>query len=163
MPEATMAYERLLPCLLDRLTDEEPQAEQEGRERRVVGLRRYLEAVRRDLGWLLNSKARARGDRIYEFPEVARSVLNYGIPDLCGTTGSAIEPLEFERELRRAVQTFEPRLSPGTLMVRTEASPEQMNANALTFEIVGEVWAMPAPEAFFVRTEVDLETGDWRL
>ena len=162
MPEA-VPYERLLPCLLDRLTDEEPQARREGREHRVIGLRRYVEAVRRDLGWLLNSKARPRGDRIYEFPEVARSVLNYGIPDLCGTTGSAVEPAEFERELRRALQTFEPRLSPGTLMVQANVAEQQMNANALTFEIVGEVWAMPAPEAFFARTEVDLETGDWHL
>lgn len=162
MPEA-IAYERLLPCLLDRLTDDEPQARQEGRDRRVVGLRRYLEAVRRDLAWLLNSKARPRGDRIYDFPEVARSVLNYGIPDLCGATGSTVEPAEFERELRRAVQTFEPRLSPATLMVRADVDPQQTNSNALTFEIVGEVWAMPAPEAFFAKTEVDLETGDWRL
>ncbi len=162
MPEA-VPYERLLPCLLDRLTDEEPQARREGRDRRLIGLRRYVEAVRRDLAWLLNSKARPRGDRIYDFPEVARSVLNYGIPDLCGTTGSALEPAEFERELRQALRTFEPRLSPGTLIVQANVDPQQMNANALTFEIVGEVWAMPAPEAFFARTEVDLETGDWHL
>ncbi len=164
MPEP-MAYERLLPCLLDRLTDEEPASAKEGRDRRVVTMRRYVDGVRRDLDWLLNSKAHTAGESICDFPEAARSVLNFGIPDLCGTTGSGMRLEEFERQLRQAILTFEPRLVRNTLSVQVHLAEgeDAVTGNAVTFEISGELWAQPAPEAFFVKTEVDLETGDWHL
>ena len=44
--------ERLQPCLLDRLTDQDPDQRKEGREQRVVSMRKYREAVLRDLGWV---------------------------------------------------------------------------------------------------------------
>lgn len=164
MPEL-MAYERLLPCLLDRLTDEEPETPKEGRDRRVVTLRRYMDAVRRDLSWLLNSKAHSEGEDILDYPEVVRSVLNFGIPDLCGVTGSGVRLDEFERQLRQAILTFEPRLVRSTLSVRVlfEEGEDEVSGNTVRFEIDGELWAQPAPEAFFVKTEVDLETGIWRF
>jgi type VI secretion system protein ImpF len=36
---------------------------------------------------------------------------------------------------------------------------DQMNRNALTFEITGELWAQPIPLQLYLRTDVDLETG----
>ena len=162
MPEL-MSYDRLLPCLLDRLTDEEPRSGKESRDRRVMTLRRYLDGVRRDLNWLLNSKAHAPAENITEYPEVAQSVLNFGIPDLCGSTGSAVGVTHFEREVRRVLQVFEPRIVRNTLAVEVGADSEEHGPNGLTFEISGELWAQPVPESFFVKTEVDLETGDWIL
>ena len=41
--------ERLQPCLLDRLTDDHPEEVKESRDQRVVSMRRYREAVLRDL------------------------------------------------------------------------------------------------------------------
>ena len=162
MPDI-MAYERMLPCLLDRLTDEEPGTQKESRDRRVVTSRRYIEGVRRDLSWLLNSQAHPRRDIINEYPEAAQSVLNFGIPDLCGSTSSGVDGNEFERQLRHALQVFEPRVVRSSLFVEVMTDDEEMSTNAMTFEISGELWAQPAPEAFFVKTEVDLETGDWRF
>jgi len=164
MPEL-MAYERLLPCLLDRLTDEEPQADKESRDRRVISLRRYVDGVRRDLGWLLNSNAHNTWENIPAYPEAARSALNYGIPDLCGVTGSGVRLEDLERQLRAAILAFEPRLVRGALSVRVVIADEEdpASGNMVSFEISGELWAQPASESFFVKTEVDLETGIWRL
>lgn len=162
MPEL-MPYERLVPCLLDRLTDEEPTTRAEGRDRRVVSPRRYLDSVRSDLRNLLNTGAHALGEPIYDYPEVITSVVNYGIPDLCGITASGIEAGQMEHALRRAILAFEPRLIPETLQVRVYAESDEMSSNALAFEIAGELWAQPAPEAFYVKTEVDLETGQWMV
>jgi len=162
MPEL-MPYERLVPCLLDRLTDEEPTTRVEGRDRRVISPRRYLDSVRGDLRNLLNTGAHALGEPIYDYPGVITSVVNYGIPDLCGMTASGIDPAEMEHALRRAILAFEPRLIPETLQVRVYAQSDEMSSNALAFEIAGELWAQPAPEAFYVKTEVDLETGQWML
>jgi len=172
MSEA-MAYDRLLPCLLDRLTDEEPEAATESRDRRVISFRRYLDGVRRDLSWLLNSREQLAGEPIHQYPEAARSVLNLGIADLCGVTASSIQAGELERNLRQAILTYEPRIVRSSLSVRvirrntdgdTQGKGREAGGhNALVFEISGELWAQPAPEAFFVKTQVDLETGEWRL
>ncbi|HUT32667.1 MAG TPA: type VI secretion system baseplate subunit TssE [Planctomycetota bacterium] len=162
MPEL-MPFERLLPCLLDRLTDEEPGQDKESRDRRVVTLRRYVEGVRRDLDWLLNAVAHAPDEPIGQFEEAARSVLNYGIPSLCGMTASAVEPAEVAQRIQRAILAFEPRILRSGLAVRVLTDPDSMEGNAASFEIDGRLWARPAPEPFYVKTQVDLETGHWEL
>lgn len=47
--------ERLQPSLLDRLTDDDPTNPREGREARVIDIRRLRDIIQRDLGWLLNT------------------------------------------------------------------------------------------------------------
>jgi len=110
MAELTPA-ERLQPCLLDRLMDDEPRSKEESREQRVVSLRQYHQGVLRDLHWLLNSSSHPPNDHLDEFPEVSRSVLNYGIQDLCGVTGSDLKAAEIQQQVLHALQFFEPRIS----------------------------------------------------
>lgn len=155
--------ERLQPCLLDRLTDDEPEVGAESRDQRVVSMRRYKRAVLRDLDMLFNSKKHPRHDKIYEFTQAARSVLNYGIPDLCGTTMSTIDPGEFEAEVKQSIQCFEPRISHELLSVHIISQIESEYIRALSFEIKGELWAQPLPDHLFVKTELDLETGHHKL
>jgi type VI secretion system protein ImpF len=157
------AQERLQPCLLDRLTDEQPGERQESRERRVVSLRQLREAVLRDLVWLLNSSAHLDEEQAAEFPEVARSVLNYGIRDLCGTTASHVEPAEIEKMVQEVVKRFEPRILPRSLKVVSSSETSKGGPTSVCFEIRGELWAQPTPEPLFVRTEVDLDTGHCSL
>jgi type VI secretion system protein ImpF len=38
-----------------------------------------------------------------------------------------------------------------------------MNHNALVFEIQGELWAQPVPLELFLKTEIDLETGNFSV
>ena len=40
---------------------------------------------------------------------------------------------------------------------------EDMSPNALAFEIYCDVWADPVPERLYLKTEVDLETGDFSV
>ena len=54
MPELT-PQERLQPALLDRLTDDQPDTQQEPRERRVLSKAKLRQAVLRDLAWLFNA------------------------------------------------------------------------------------------------------------
>jgi type VI secretion system protein ImpF len=156
------AQERLQPCLLDRLTDEAPAVNQESRERRVVNLRQLRHAVLRDLVWLLNSSAHLDPDDAAEFPEIAKSVLNYGIRDLCGMTASHVDPADVERMLQEAIKRFEPRVLPRTLKVVAVAAPGSSPC-AVSFEIRGDLWAQPTPEPLFLRTDVDLDTGHCAL
>ena len=151
--------ERLQPCLLDRLTDEEPEVTREGRDQNVVSLRKYRKAVLRDVEMLFNSRAFPLHDEIYEFGEVARSVLNYGILDLSGTSISGGNTSELEAQLKQALKNFEPRISHKALSVHMVSSPDSHDIRTILFEISGELWAQPLPDHLFIKTEIDLETG----
>jgi type VI secretion system protein ImpF len=155
--------DRLQPCLLDRLTDDEPEAGKESRDQRIVSLRRYKTAVLRDLAMILNTRTRPSHDHMYEFSEAARSVLNYGIPDLCGVSVSSISPVEIEASVKQAILSFEPRISRRSLSVRMVSPPDSEYVRTVSFEIEGELWAQPIPDHLFVKTEVDLETGHHSL
>jgi type VI secretion system protein ImpF len=155
-------HERLLPFLLDRLTDEDPATRMESREKRMVSFRQFHRAILRDLTWLLNTPCKTERDHMDEFPEVARSVVNFGMPDNTGLTQSSITPLTVERLIRQAIIEFEPRILKETLVVsviRNENSP----GNTLGVEIHGQVFAQPLPETLFIKTDVDLETGSCNL
>lgn len=151
--------ERLQPCLLDRLTDDETEVTREGRDQHVVSLRKYRKAVLRDVEMLFNSRAYPLHDMIYEFGEVARSVLNYGILNLSGTSISGGNASELEAQLKQALKNFEPRISHKALSVHMVSSSDTHDIRTLLFEISGELWAQPLPDHLFIKTEVDLETG----
>lgn len=151
--------ERLQPSLLDRLTDDEPGQSDESREKRVLSLARLRQSVLRDLGWLLNATALEAVQDLRNYPETARSVLNYGMSSLAGAAASGIDTLALERRLRQAITDFEPRILSRSLKVRIMSAKDQMNLNALTFLIEGDLWSQPLPTHLYIRSVLDLETG----
>lgn len=155
--------ERLQPCLLDRLTDDEPQSAVESRDKRVFSVRQLREAVLRDVAWLLNAPNKERTGEYDEFPLAKASVLNFGMPDLSGLSASAVEAGELERLVREAIERFEPRIMAGSLRVGVLAEEQQSGYNTLGMEISGDMWAQPVPDPLFLKTEVDLETGQCTL
>ena len=154
--------ERIQPCLLDRLTDDNPGNQKEGRSERVLSVKRYREGVLRDLIWLLNAKAHTAEDGLEEFPEAASSVLNFGTRDLCGMISSSMDLRTLEQEITEAMRRLEPRINPGSLAV-TAVSGSDKFANGIAIEIRGDLWAYPVPEQLFIRTEIDLDTGKYTL
>lgn len=153
------AQDRLLPSLLERLTDNEPDKRQEGRDQRVLSNRRYKESVLRDLAWLLNTTNMSVREEMAEYPEVANSVLNFGIPDLAGTTSSTVEPNRLARDIREAILRFEPRILSDSLRVDLDVDEDSRLQNRLEMVIDGDLWASPVPVHVLVNTAVDLESG----
>lgn len=153
--------ERLQPSLLDRLTDEEPQKQVESRERRMLSVEKLREGVLRDMSWLLNTTNLSAAESLEDHPEIAASVLNYGIPDLTGLTSSSIDVPALERLLRQAILQFEPRIAKRSLQVSVVVNENKLSHNALAFNIQGDLWAHPLPLHLVLRTEVDLECGDF--
>lgn len=152
--------ERLQPSLLDRLTDTDRQNQTESRERRVLSLQRLKAAVLRDLGWLMNTGHYETLESLDAYPFVRNSVINYGMPDLSGTSVASMEEARLEKIVRDIIAKYEPRINGRTLKVSVAIDHDRMNRNAVTFEIEGELWAQPAPLALYLKTEVDIETGD---
>lgn len=153
--------EKYQPCLLDRLLNDEPGRLTESHRRRTVSLARYLAGVRRDLGWLLNASARLPGDDVYNFIEAAQSVVNFGVRDLCGLSLASLDRDQLARDLRKAILRFEPRIIPETLSVTPELDSFGRSHAILGFSIRGDIWALPYPAPLALKTEVDLETGQF--
>ena len=151
--------EKLQPALLDRLMDDEPDKKVESRAKRVLSLNRLKSCVLRDLAWLLNCGNLEVTEDLGNFPEVRKSVLNYGVPDLAGKTVSATEVGELEREIRIAILNFEPRILADTLSVRVTINRDAMSTKTMSFIIEGQLWAQPLPLSLFLSTDLDLETG----
>ncbi|HEV2331440.1 MAG TPA: GPW/gp25 family protein [Verrucomicrobiae bacterium] len=160
MPDLT-PLEKLQPCLLDRLTDDEPDKTEESRNQRVISQTRYKRGVLRDLEWLFNASAHLpeegrRQFRLSDYPEAYRSVINFGTRQLCGMLAPHLDQLE--RELAEAVRLFEPRIINHSLTVKAT-----VERHLVTIEMFGELWANPVPEKLFIKTSIDLETGQCSL
>lgn len=151
--------EKLQPSLLDRLTDERPYDKDEPSSQRVISVTRLRALVRRDMSWLLNAGNLESLEDLEPYPAVRQSVLNFGMPDLSGLMVADLNQDDIERMVKTALLTFEPRILANTLRVRAQVSSEQMNPNAIMFEIEGRLWAQPMPSELFLKTEIDLETG----
>jgi type VI secretion system protein ImpF len=115
----------LLPSLLDRLIDTEPDQSHEPLWRGSYRLEELREHVRRDLEYLLNTR-HGRFDLLKDSGELAISTLTYGLPDFTGCVGGGIAERERVRAVvERAVQNFEPRLR--NVHVRTHESEQEFD------------------------------------
>jgi type VI secretion system protein ImpF len=155
--------ERLQPSLIERLTDDAPEQRAEAREAHG-SLAQLRASVLRNLANLFNAVAHDADLRLDAYPEVRRSVLNFGLPALAGRVASNVELRDLERALRQAVLRFEPRLLADTVRVTMlDDEPGAGSHNVIAFRVEAQLWAQPAPVAFSLHTRLDLESGQCTL
>lgn len=151
--------ERLQPALLDRLIDDVPHQRTETNAAWIIDINQLREIIQRDLHWLLNTTNLDSGVDLTPYPETARSVLNFGIADVSGITATRVRASEIQQAIRLAIERFEPRLLPQTLEV---AINERTNTRGgvVSFDIRAELWAEPVPLDLYLRTQLDVTTGE---
>lgn len=130
----------------------------ESRRDRVISAAQLKDSVMRDLGWLLNTGNLASVVDLSAYERVAASVLNYGIPELAGSTVSSADLEAVAAAIRHAIETYEPRLDQVRVVPRT-AEEGGVRANTLSFVIEAELWGQPTPQHLFLHTELDLESA----
>jgi len=162
VPELT-PQERLQPSLLDRLTDYEPDLMREGPDKKILSPQRLRDSVKRDLTWLLNTTNLSTVQDLARYPEVETSVVNFGAPDLAGRVASSIDTAALARELRQAINNFEPRLKRSSLKVRIDTVAADHRPNSLRFLIEADLWSQPLPIRLYLRTDIDFEDGEARV
>jgi type VI secretion system protein ImpF len=156
---------RLQPSLLDRLTDDEPHKSVESNDRRTLTKAQLRQCVLRDLGWLLNtgnaeSELETSTD-LHLYPQVLRSVVNFGMRSLSGMRLSEVNLHNIEKDVLRAILDFEPRILRSTLNVKALATDDLTHHhNMMAFEIRCQMWAQPYPLSMLLRTNLDLESGE---
>ena len=146
--------DRFLPCLIDRLKDNEPYKKHEVADRSVSAYE-YKHSVIRDLENLLNSFTTVPPRMLEQFDEVKTSVLNYGISNVTGISLSHHNALRFEGEIRDAILAFEPRIIAETLSVNI-VKEDRQSKNAF-LEVHAQLWMSPYPEELHLRTSLEVD------
>ncbi|EYD76442.1 Uncharacterized protein ImpF [Rubellimicrobium mesophilum DSM 19309] len=128
------------------------------------------EAVRRDVEALFNverfeseplltdgerSRVQSPATLIADFPEVRRSVVNYGVPSFAGRRARDFDPDRLSRQLREVVAMFEPRLRSDSIAVRVVTNDK----TGLRIEVEGVLMLSPVPERLRLHTTIDLDNG----
>jgi type VI secretion system protein ImpF len=150
----------LVPSILDRLTDLEPDTRTEPAGGHAMTWRDVKDAVRRDLENLLNTRqVHPRLPADYE--EAAQSVLTYGLPDFTqGTVGTPKERDTLRMSIEDVLQRFEPRLR--HVKVTIGAAPNRFD-RTLHLTIEGELVVHPYAEAVAFDTVVESTTGEVKM
>jgi len=146
----------LVPSLLDRLLDDEPENKREAPKSRNQVIRELKLSVRRDLENLLNTRYRCE---VWppELDELELSLINYGIPDFTGANlGLTKTREEFRRVIETIVKKFEPRFK--TVKVIGLDNTEPLD-RTMRFRIDAMLHADPAPEPVVFDSALEPATG----
>lgn len=109
--------------LLDRLIDHDPAATREARPLRTQNREALMASLRRDLGWLLNTRTSLPAAR---FDKQKLTVIDYGIPDFGGCSPANKMHLRLlARRIKKAITAFEPRLKAVHVRVRPKMPDER--------------------------------------
>ena len=140
-------------------------------ERGIVVTANVLrEAVRRDIEalfnierleaqYLLTDRERAStetpAEMLADFPEVRRSVLNFGVPSFSGRSGSDFDKDTLARDLKEVLAVFEPRLKRDSIKVGIHIGDK----TGLRIEINGILMLTLVQERLRLSTSIDLDNG----
>ncbi|MCU9840048.1 type VI secretion system baseplate subunit TssE [Ruegeria sp. WL0004] len=140
----------------------------------VVSADVLREAVRRDIEMLFNVE-RLEADflmtereslsvetpavKLERFPEIRRSVLNYGVPSFAGRmSGADFDKDALAKEIREVLQVYEPRLRKESIKVKIRAGDK----TGMRIDVDGVLLLSPVPERLRLSTTVDLDNGQAR-
>lgn len=148
----------LIPSVLDRLLDDEPEKTTELPKSRHQVLRELKQSVRRDLENLLNTRWRC-----VSWPpnldELELSIVNYGIPDFTGAhMGAPSDRDRLRRIVEQVIRKFEPRFK--TIKVALLENADDAD-RSLRFRIDALLYAEPAPEPVVFDSQLEPATNEF--
>ncbi|MCS6873748.1 MAG: type VI secretion system baseplate subunit TssE [Pyrinomonadaceae bacterium] len=149
----------IVPSLLDRLLDFEPELSQEPPKSRLKNLREIKQSIKRDLEWLLNTRSHL--SRICDDgEEVRKSVLAYGLPDFTGVgIKSHLEQNKLTKAIEEAILIFEPRLT----NLKISLEPFSEVDKTIRFRIEAFLKIEPVPEPVVFDTVFRLVSGEFEV
>jgi len=115
-----------------------------------------------DVGALLNTVNFDSAQDLSEAPEVGKSVLNFGFPDLARLSIDENAVFRVAQELEQALRDFEPRLVRGSINARRDdtVSPDELRVRFLVSAAL-RMHPVDVPVQFVA--EVELDSGKIRI
>lgn len=123
------------------------------------GERELRQVVIRDVAWLINDISFGTAVPIEDYPEIATSVLNQGVPDLTALQVARPSLQRRARDITAALNAFEPRLVPSTVQVTYDTGDVE-NENKVRFTIRGELRGAIDERHIELKTAVSLDSGE---
>ncbi|MGI9485497.1 MAG: type VI secretion system baseplate subunit TssE [Geminicoccaceae bacterium] len=143
MSDDLRADQALVPTLIDRLMDDNPDGPSDADPLRVYSVKAMRMALKRDLEALLNTRRRSHSVP-RDLEEVQGSLLNYGLIDVTNSRSrSEMIGTDLGRMLANALMQFEPRLSSIKVTSCDNADPLDRSQR---FRIEAVLNVEPAPE-----------------
>jgi type VI secretion system protein ImpF len=118
--------------------------------------------VNSDLLALLNTTSLASAEDLSDAPEVRKSILNFGLPDLGSRSIDAHGVAEIAHEIETSLAIFEPRLTRGSIKARRDDSvgAEELRVR---FLVSAELRIQPVNAPVEFAAEVELDSGKVRI
>ena len=152
--------QQLVPSVLDRLLDDDPQNSREVAKSRNQVLRELKQSVSRDLENLLNTRWRCT-HWPSDLEDVEASLVNYGIPDFAGANmGSADSREQLRRIVEQVIRKFEPRFK--SVRVNLVGNADETD-RTLRLRIDALLYAEPAPEPVVFDSQLEPLSGSFAV
>lgn len=151
---------RYAPSLLDRLSSGDRDAP--AGVRASLGLDDIKANVARDVEHLLNARCVFDEEAIRRHPRAARSVANFGMPDISALSlASPVDRATISRQIRDAITNHEPRLR----NVRVELTTSSLGSRdrSLRFAIDAHLVLDPASEPVSFTALLQPSTQQYRV
>lgn len=146
--------------VLERLIDRDPESPADSSRSYAQSVRQLKTSLRRDLEWLLNTRRNPEAVD-HTFPQLSRSLFNYGLPDISSLSHESISDRQrLLQMVESTIATFEPRLT------RVKVTPLDSGRNVvhvLRFQIEGMLMMDPEPEHISFDTVLQLASGQYQV
>ena len=151
------AYETVRESVLDRLLDDDPDHTRDPPVTREEALRRVLQAVRRDLEWLLGTRLTWVDEALLGAEHASRSVATFGLQDFSHeNVGNTDAQQRLKRAIEKAIAIFEPRLT--QVVVTPEGSDLKQRAVRFRIDAVLQIEPIREPVTFDTVMELNGQT-----
>jgi type VI secretion system protein ImpF len=148
------------PSLVDRLTDADPRAVRDAPTTPKDSAKAYRDSVQTDIEWLLNTR-RSIVAVPEAYRELARSVHEFGLPDI---TGIAVNTAPGRARLRDMIQDtlerFEPRLESPVVRIR---DADVLSTPMVRFQVEAILRMDPSPEHVVFDTVLEVARGEYAV
>ena len=148
--------ENIIPSILDRLIDNDPDLSHETAQERYLDIRQIKAQVVRDLENLLNTR-RHIFDPPDGFKEVSESLFTYGVNDFTSQNPGNISVRKaVKQDIEKVIARFEPRLKNVSVIVESDSM-----VNSLRFRINAMLVVEPESEPVSFDTFFDVNRGEY--
>jgi type VI secretion system protein ImpF len=150
--------ENIIPSVLDRLIDNDPDLSKEAGQDRYLDIKQIKAQVVRDLENLLNTR-RHIFDPPDGFREVSESLFTYGVTDFTSQNPGNISVRKaVKQDLEKVIGRFEPRLKNVSVIVEGDSM-----VNSIRFRINAMLVVEPESEPVSFDTYFDINRGEYAV
>jgi type VI secretion system protein ImpF len=154
----------LLPSLLDRLLDDDPGVQREPAWKQAAVVSTIRTSVCRDLQCLLNAR-RMLSPAVERYPELADSLVNYGLPDLQSYEVRGDQnQAGLCRMIQDTIRRFEPRLQQVRVALADpgrKRTGRRTGERAVAFEIEAVLVVDPIEEPVVFTSTLDISRSEF--